>query len=61
MQTMAMNIRHEITIKAAEVSSATQYMAGSDIRKREVVGISESESAERWYSNDLLWRVKWCR
>lgn len=34
---MKMNIRQDIIIKATEVRSATQYMAGSDIRKGEVV------------------------
>ena len=34
---MKVNIRQETTINASEMSStsATQYMAGSDIRKRE--------------------------
>ena len=48
---MTMDIRQEKTIKATEVSSATQYMADGDIRTREVVGISRSawESAEGRY------------
>jgi hypothetical protein len=58
---MTINIRQEKTIKATEVTSTTQYMAGSDIGKREVVGISKSLAgfAEGWYSN--LWRVRWSR
>ena len=52
-----MNIRQEKTIKATEVISTTLCMAGSDVRKLEVVGISRSEFAVGWYS--ILWRVRW--
>ena len=45
-----MNTTQEQTIKTAEVGSSMQCMAGSDIWKREVVGIARSESAEGWYS-----------
>ena len=43
-----MNIRQEQTIKATEVS-IMHFKAGSDIWKREVVGIVRPESAEGDY------------
>lgn len=53
-----MKIRQEKTIKATEVMiSTTKCMAGSDVRKLEVVGILRSESAVGWYSK--LCRVRW--
>jgi hypothetical protein len=52
---MTMNIRQEITIKVTEVGSIMQCMDGSDILRREVVGIGGSEPVEGWYFK--LWSV----